>query len=183
MSAVQLVDDRPNIELRRDRDGQRTVVLSFPYDRTLVEMARSIPHRRFEWDTREWLAPASDWAALKVEEMLERYPELDANDEVITWLEGVRRRWIGNVSTVRFDGRGWWRLDTLAGPIPEAIAPTVVEDEGRLLAPLTLENGQALRTEPSARLDPGAERCLQALEHGEEPDLSRWRPAAARSRA
>ena len=169
MSAVQLVDDRPNIELRRDRDGQRTVVLSFPYDRTLVEMARSIPHRRFEWDTREWLAPASDWAALKVEEMLERYPELDANDEVITWLEGVRRRWIGNVSTVRFDGRGWWRLDTLAGPIPEAIAPTVVEDEGRLLAPLTLENGQALRTEPSARLDPGAERCLQALEHGEEP--------------
>jgi SWI/SNF-related matrix-associated actin-dependent regulator of chromatin subfamily A-like protein 1 len=169
VSAVELAPGRPNIELRRDRDGQRTVVLSFPYDRTLVELARSIPHRRFDWDSREWSAPASDWAALKVEEVLERYPELDANDEVLTWLEGVRRRWIGNVTTTRHDGRGWLVLTALAGPLPDAVAEVAHDNEGRTLAPLTAAVARALRAEPSARLDPGAERCLQAIEHGEQP--------------
>ena len=56
---MELVPRRPNVELRREPDGQETVVLSFPYERTLVEMARSIPHRRFDWDSREWSAPAS----------------------------------------------------------------------------------------------------------------------------
>src|SRR6201996_3440950 len=119
---MKLVDRRPNVELRQEADGQQTVVLSFPYDRALVELARSIPHRRFDWDSREWSAPASDWAALKVEEVLDRYPELNANDEVITWLEGVRRRWIGNVTTTRHDGAGWLVFHGLAGPIPDAVA-------------------------------------------------------------
>ena len=166
---MELVDARPNIELRRDGDGQRTVVLSFPYDRAIVEMARSIPHRRFDWDSREWSAPASDWAALKVQEVLERYPELSAHDDVHAWLDGVARRWIGTVSTTRYDGRGWLVLGTLAGPVPEALEGTLVEHAGRRLAPLTAEVAAVLRAEQSARLDPGAERCLQYLEHGQAP--------------
>ena len=166
---MELVDGRPNIELRRDRDGERTVVLSFPYDRTLVEMARSIPHRRFDWDSREWSAPASDWAALKVEEALHRFPELSAGEDVHAWLEGVRRRWIGTVSTTRHDGGGWVMLTTLAGPLPDAIAAVAVEHEGRTLAPLTPEVARAVRSERSARVDAGAERCLHAIEHGEVP--------------
>ena len=51
-------------------------MLAFPYDRPLVELVRTIPHRRFDWDPREWSAPAEDWAALKVNEILDRYPEL-----------------------------------------------------------------------------------------------------------
>ena len=170
MRAVELVPDRANIELRRDRDGQSAVVLSFPYDRALVEMARSIPHRRFDWDSKEWSAPATDWAALKVSEMLERYPEMQAADDVHAWLHGVSRRWIGRVSTTRHDGAGRLVLRTLAGPLPESIAAEVITDaSGRSLAPLTLEVAHALRAERSAMLDAPAERCLQALEHGETP--------------
>jgi hypothetical protein len=57
---VELLPGRPNVEMRRDRDGARIVALAFPYDRDLVDLARSIPHRRFDWDRREWLAPVSD---------------------------------------------------------------------------------------------------------------------------
>ena len=178
---MDLVKDRPNVELRRDREGQLTVVLSFPYDRALVEMARSIPHRRFDWDSREWSAPASDWAALKVAEVLDRCPELDAHADVHAWLDGVRRRWIGTVSTTRHDGTGWLVLTSLAGPLPDALAAVAVEHDGRRLAPLTLEVARVLRGEQSARLDAGAERCLQAIEHGESPPPAQlaWRRGVA----
>jgi SWI/SNF-related matrix-associated actin-dependent regulator 1 of chromatin subfamily A len=171
---MKLVEPRPNIELRREADGEDIVVLSFPYERTLVEMARSLPHRRFDWETREWSAPASDWAALKVEEMLARYPELRATAQVEAWLRGVRRRWIGNVTTAREDGTGWLVLQTLAGPLPEPVADCArTTPDGRTLAPLTAEVAQALRAERSARLDAPAERVLQAIEHGEEPPAAR----------
>jgi SWI/SNF-related matrix-associated actin-dependent regulator 1 of chromatin subfamily A len=174
VSAVELAPARANIELRRDPDGQETLVLSFPYERTLVEMARSIPHRRFDWDSREWSAPVSDWAALKVEEMLEHYPELHATADVEEWLRGVRRRWIGTVTTTRYDGRGWLVLQTLAGPIPEPVAGCVrLTEAGRTLLPLTEEVAHAMRSERSARLDAPAERVLQAIEHGEEPPAAR----------
>lgn len=166
---MQLVPGRPNVELRRDRDEQPTVVLSFPYERALVDLARSIPHRRFDWDSREWQAPASDWAALKVVEILERYPELNAADDVATWLAAVQRRWIGNVSTTRHDGRGWWTLSTLAGPVPEELRAGGIEHEGRLLVALTPHVADVLRAQPSARLDAGADRCVEIVEHGGEP--------------
>ena len=118
---MEPVPDRPNVELRRDRDGAHVVVLAFPYDRELVELVRTIPHRRFDWDTREWSAPAEDWAGMKVAELLERYPELTADAEVFEWLSGVQQRWIGYVRTTRHDGRGWWVLDTRAGPVPEPL--------------------------------------------------------------
>ncbi|HEY2259842.1 MAG TPA: DEAD/DEAH box helicase [Solirubrobacteraceae bacterium] len=170
---MELVPARPNIELRRGRDGQRLVVLSFPYDRALVDLVRTIPHRRFDWDTREWSAPAEDWAALAVGDVLERYPELLADSAVYDWLETVRKRWIGHVSTVRHDGRGWWVLSTLAGPIPEPLLAGSLQREGKLLVPLTQPAARALREQPAARLDIGAERCLQIVEHGGDPPPAR----------
>jgi SWI/SNF-related matrix-associated actin-dependent regulator 1 of chromatin subfamily A len=170
---MQLVPGRPNVELRRDRDDQPTVVLSFPYDRALVDLARSIPHRRFDWDTREWYAPASDWAALKVVEILDRYPELEAADDVGAWLAGVTSRWIGHVSTARHDGRGWWALRTLAGPVPEELAARAIECDGRLLVALTPETASVLRAQPSAKLDAGADRCVEIVEHGGVPAPAR----------
>ena len=167
---VQAVEPRANVELRHDPGGEPTVVLAFPYDQTLVEHARSIPHRRFDWDTKEWSAPASDHAALKVSELLERYPELSATREVAEWLHSVSARWIGRVSTTRHDGVGHLVLDTRAGPLPAAIAPVAFTDsQGRTLAPLSDAVARALRAERSAQLDAGAERCLQAFEHGEPP--------------
>jgi SWI/SNF-related matrix-associated actin-dependent regulator of chromatin subfamily A-like protein 1 len=170
---MKLVPDRSHVELRPDRDGGQTVVLSFPYDRSLVELCRSIPHRRFDWEQREWMAPASDWAAMKVIEALERFPELTPSPAVGEWLAGVKQRWIGSVSTVRYDGRGWLVLKTLAGPVPEPLTEGAVEDNGRLLVPLTMATAQALRAQRSAHLDIAAERSLQIVEHGDEPPPAR----------
>ncbi|MGZ4298911.1 MAG: DEAD/DEAH box helicase [Solirubrobacteraceae bacterium] len=170
---MKLVPDRAHVELRPDRDGDRTVVLSFPYDQALVDLCRSIPHRRFDWDTREWSAPATDWAAMKVTEALERYPDLIPTPEVLEWLAGVRKRWIGSVSTARYDGRGWLVLKTLAGPLPEPLTEGAVEHEGRLLAALTPAAAQALRAQRSAHLDIAAERCLQIVERGGDPPPAR----------
>ena len=53
---MQLVEERPNVELRRGPDGGSIVVLAFPYDPHIVAVVRSIPQRRFDWDKREWWA-------------------------------------------------------------------------------------------------------------------------------
>jgi SWI/SNF-related matrix-associated actin-dependent regulator 1 of chromatin subfamily A len=161
--------DRPNVSLRRIGDSGQWVVLSFPYDAHLVNLARSIPHRRFDWDTREWSAPVTDWAGIRVQDILERYPELEASDEVVAWLSVVKRRWIGNVSTIRHDGRGWWVLHTIAGPLPEGLSDSdLLVAGGRQLLALTPEAARVLAEQPSARLDAGAERCLQLVRAGAE---------------
>ncbi|MGH2915922.1 MAG: DEAD/DEAH box helicase [Solirubrobacteraceae bacterium] len=176
MARLEPVVDTARVFMRRGADGdgsEPTVVLSFPYDAALVELCRSIPQRRFDWDTREWSAPASDWAALKVAEALERFPELRAEPEVTAWLAGVSRRWIGSVSTTRHDGRGWWVLTTLAGQVPEALREGAVQHDGWLLAPLTPAIALALRQQRSASLDAGAERCVALVARGERPPPAR----------
>ncbi|HWC85841.1 MAG TPA: SNF2-related protein [Solirubrobacteraceae bacterium] len=171
---MELVPERPNVELRRDREGERWVVLAFPYDRALVELVRTIPSRRFDWDTREWSAPSDDWAAIKVAEILERYPELTADEEVRAWLEKVERRWIGYVRTTRHDARGWWVLDTRAGRIPDALRAGAVErEDGKVLVPMTRPAAEALREQESVRLDVAAERCLAVVERGGVPPPAR----------
>ena len=168
---MELVTGRPNVELRRDRDGERVVVLSFPYDRALVDLVRTIPHRRFDWETREWSAPAEDWAALKVVEALERYPELSVAPDVGEWLADVGRRWIGAVTTTRYDGRGWWVLRTLAGSVPAELRDAAIERaDGALLVPISQA---AARVLARAALD-ARRRGRRALPAGRR---ARWRSA------
>ena len=165
-AAIRPAEERPNVELRDGADDQPVVVLAFPYDAQIVEAVRAIPQRRFDWDTREWSAPAGDWAGALVAELLERFPELTAGDDVHTWLRAIRRRWVGNVSTVRHEGRGWWLLRTRTGELPPALAAGAVELEGTTLVGLSVLAAQALTEQPGARLDAGARRCVRALEHG-----------------
>ena len=110
---------------------------------------------------------------MKVTEALERFPELTPSPEVREWLASVKRRWIGSVSTMRYDGRGWLVLKTLAGPVPEPLTEGAVEHEGRLLVPLTMAAAQTLRAQRSAHLDIAAERCLQIVERGGDPPPAR----------
>jgi SWI/SNF-related matrix-associated actin-dependent regulator of chromatin subfamily A-like protein 1 len=198
---MELVPARPNVELREHAERGRIVVLAFPYDAHLVEVVRGIPHRRFDWDAREWWAPVDDWVALHVADVLRRFPELTVAEEAATWLDGIERRWVGYVRTARHDGRGWWALETLAGTVPQALREGAVErtphgdamaapdaDAGRnggagagppgsrghtLLVPLTEANAHALRELDSARLDAAAERCVAALELRQDPPPAR----------
>jgi len=172
---VQLAadDDRPNIELRRGPEGRPIVVLQFPYDPHIVAVVRQIPQRRFDWDTREWWAPVDDWAAVHVAEVIKRFPKLTTSAQIDVWLKGVGERWVGRVRTTRFDGRGWWVLDTRAGTVPEALLEGSVQNDGLLLAPLTRAGAEVLAEARGARLDGAAHRCVLALEHGGEAPPAR----------
>ena len=163
---VEQVADRPNVELRGDASSGQIVVLSFPYDHAIVAAVRRIPHRSFDWDTREWRAPVDDWVAVHVADVLARFPELTPSDDVVAWLRGIDARWVGRVSTTRHDGRGWWALMTRAGRVPEALLPGSLEVAGRTLVPLSEGAAHELRELRSARFDAGADRCLTALETG-----------------
>lgn len=170
---MQLVDERPNVELRRGEDGGMIVVLAFPYDPHIVAVVRAIPQRRFDWDRREWWAPVDDWAGVHVAEVLDRFPELTTSAQVDAWLAAIERRWVGRVSTTVHDGRGWWVLRTRAGSVPEALQDGSVELDGVLLAPFTAAGAQALADQDGARLDPAARRCLASVERGEDPPPAR----------
>ena len=62
--SVRAVPEEPNVALRPTDDGEgQEVVLAFPYDGHLVAAVRTLPGRRFDWDLREWSAPADDWVA------------------------------------------------------------------------------------------------------------------------
>lgn len=171
---MQLVPGQPNVELRSEEERGRIVVLAFPYDPHIVEVVRGIPHRRFDWDTYEWWAPIDDWVALHVSDILRRFPDLTPSDEVLGWLEGIERRWLGRVTTARHDARGWWLLRTLAGEIPEQLREGSIErEDGALLVPLTEPNAHLLREQESAKLDAAADRCIASLEIGDQPPPAR----------
>src|SRR4051812_9653665 len=167
---MQLAEERPNVELRRDPGGGSLVVLSFPYDPQVVALVRRIPGRRFDWDRREWYAPVDDWAGVHVADVVDRFPELTTSAEVDAWLRAVERRWVGRVATARHDGRGWFALSTRAGTVPEPLLDGAVEQEdGPLLVPLTRAAAEAIDELRAARLDGAAQRCVAALLAGEDP--------------
>ena len=172
---MELVEERPNVELRRGPDGRSIVVLSFPYDPQIVASVRSIPQRRFDWDTREWWAPVDDWAGVHVAEVLDRFPELTTSAQVDAWLAAIERRWVGIVTTTRHDGRGWWVLRTRAGTVPEALLEGAIErEDGALLAPLTQAGAEALADlRGGTRMDGAARRIIASLERGEDPPPAR----------
>ena len=164
---MELVTGEPNVQLRTDREGREIVVLAFPYDARIVEAARRIPGRRFDWDRKEWFAPADDWVGAHVADIVARFPELELSDEAATWLSGLGKRWIGSVSTERHDGRGWFLLRTRAGELPAGIVGEAQPvSEGVHRAPLEPGVAEALVAERAARPDGAAVRCLNALEHG-----------------
>jgi SWI/SNF-related matrix-associated actin-dependent regulator of chromatin subfamily A-like protein 1 len=169
---VKLVRDGPNLELR-GTDGDRVVVLAFPYDAAIVSAVRQIPNRRFDWDAREWSAPASDWAGIRVARILERFPELTTSAEVDEWIAEMRRGWVGYIQTACHDGRGWWALRTLVGTLPSALLEGSVEHGERTLVPFSPAAAEALLELRSGRLDFAAARCLECVEHGEDPPPAR----------
>jgi superfamily II DNA or RNA helicase len=171
---MQAVPDQPNVLLRPSPAGEgQEVVLAFPYDGNLVAAVRTLPGRRFDWDSREWSAPADGWVAAKLTEILRARPELTRTSEFDEWLAATERRWTGYVRATRYDGRGWFVLDTQGGTPPEALRPGALEQDGRWLVPLTPTSTEALLELHDAKFTLGARRCMEALEHGETPPPAR----------
>jgi SWI/SNF-related matrix-associated actin-dependent regulator of chromatin subfamily A-like protein 1 len=163
---MELAPHRPNVELR-DHDDEQIVVLAFAYDARIVHVVRGIPGRRFDWDRREWWAPVDDWVGVHVADVIERFPDLTASDEVLAWLAAIERRWVGHVGAMRYDGHGWWTLATRAGTPPAALlAGSITRDDGLVLAPLTRAGAEVLADQDAVRLEAGARRCVEALLSG-----------------
>ncbi len=171
MSAVELVEGRPNVEIRTGTDGRPTVVIAFPYDARVVDAVRRIPGRRFDWDSREWSAPVDDWVGVHVLDILERFPELEPDTQTSLWLRGIARRWIGTITTVAYDGRGWFLLRARAGRLPDELSALAIEDpeRGGLRVPMVPEAAEALLELGSARVDAQASRCISELRDGRIP--------------
>lgn len=160
MRGVDLVPGRPNIELRPTPSGDLEVVLAFPYRPEIVDAVRRIPDRRFDWDTKEWSAPAGDWAGAHVADLIARFPELLPSGDVTEWLRGVSSRWTGTVSAVEHEGGPAFELTTRLGTLPGAIAALARELRRDVhLAPVTAAVADALMEERGARLDGRATRC------------------------
>ena len=83
------------------------------------------------------------------------------------------QRWVGHVRTTRYDGRGWFALDTLAGTPPEALgrARSSSTAAGWCRSPKAAASALPRLRDP--RLSIGARRCLEALEYGEQPPAAR----------
>ena len=165
---MELAPHAPNVDLRDHADGQ-IVVLAFPYDARIVHVVRGIPGRRFDWDRREWWALVDDWVGVHVADVIERFPELTASEEVVAWLAAIERRWVGSVGAERYDGRGWWTLSSRAGtPPPELLEGSITRDDGVVLAPLTRAGAAVLADQDVVRLQAGARRCVDALLSGDD---------------
>ena len=172
--AMRALPEQPNVWLRPIADGDdQEVVLAFPYDGHLVAAVRTLPGRRFDWETREWSAPADGWVAARLAEILRQRPDLRRTPELDAWLQQSEHRWVGHVHTRRHGGCGYFALDTHAGLPPREVLAHALELDGSWLVPLSQPGAQAVGQLHDARFSLGARRCLEALEHDEQPPPAR----------
>lgn len=161
---MRAVEPAINVELRRDRHGQDSVVFAFPYRADVVDAVRAIPGRRFDWEAREWWAPRADATAPFVKGVLERFPNLLTSPEVDEWLSRAVAGWVGRVTAGRFEGQGAFALETIAGELPEELAEQASDKGGRLWIPFSKPVADELLEMKGARLDDRALRCATRLQ-------------------
>ena len=169
MGPMKAAEPVHNVELRHDRYGHESVVFSFPYRPDVVDAVRAIPGRRFDWEAREWWAPRADATAPYVQGVLERHPWLKVAPEVEQWLARAVKGWVGRVTAGRYDGAGWFILETVAAELPDELAALAVDRGNRLWLPFTREVAEGLDALAGARPDPRAQRCLTQLLVGRRP--------------
>jgi SNF2 family DNA or RNA helicase len=166
---MRAVEPAHNVELRRDRHGQESVVFAFPYRADVVDAVRAVPGRRFDWEAREWWAPRADATAPFVKGVLERFPALVVAPDVDAWLARAVAGWVGRVTAGRLDGHGAFALETIAGRLEEPLAGHAADRGGRLWLPFSREVAEELLEMKGARLDDRALRCATRLQVGLDP--------------
>src|SRR3954465_16046517 len=166
---MRAADPVHNVELRLNHHGQESVVFAFPYRADVVDAVRSIPGRRFDWESKEWWAPRADPAAPSVKGGLERHASLSVSPEVEAWLARAVRGWVGRVTAGKVHGAGHFALDKISGELPESLAAVAVDGNGRDWLPFSRGVADELLEMPGARLDQRALRCATRLQVGQEP--------------
>jgi hypothetical protein len=154
----------------RDEDPRegRELVFDFPFDEDLNEAIKRVPRRWFDWRRKHWRVPADPRIAKLVEELLLRFPQLEAAPEVQAWLE-ESDRWRAAATAVSYEGSGAFLLRTLAGEPPEALSDALPAGEGKLVLPFGSAGARRLPRLEGVQLDDLARACANELETGGSP--------------
>jgi superfamily II DNA or RNA helicase len=144
------------------------LVFDFPFDDELNEAVKRLPRRWFDWRRKHWRVPADPRISKSVEVLLGRFPHLDADDEVLSWLSDSER-WRAAVSVTMHEGAGAYTLRTLSGDPPEELENAIRLSEHRLVIPFDSDEARELPHLAGVRLDDLARACARELEDGHSP--------------
>jgi len=178
--------------------SKRELVFDSPFDEDLNEAVKELPGRWFDWRRKHWRAPAETGSAKAVGELLDQFPELVVEPDVVAWLTDSDR-WQALVSVVIHEGAGAFVVRTVAGDPPSTgLEGGIVTGEDRVVFPFDPVTASRLARLEGTRIDDLAQACIRQLtadgtpapaelgvEIGDdgEPELTLftiWDPAVAR---
>jgi SWI/SNF-related matrix-associated actin-dependent regulator 1 of chromatin subfamily A len=148
---------------------KRELIFDFPVDEELNEAVKQLPGRWFDWRRKHWRVPADVAAAKAVTELLERFPELTVEPDVVAWLSDSDR-WRALVSVVIHAGTGAFVVRTVSGDPPETgLEGGIATADDRLVFPFSPETAARLAQLDGTRIDDLAQSCIRSLAAGRTP--------------
>ena len=82
----RLMSDQGRVWMLSERGRERELVFAFEFDEDLNEAVKELPRRWFDWRRKHWRVPADPRSAQAVQELLGRFPALQPDAEVLSWL-------------------------------------------------------------------------------------------------
>lgn len=161
--------ERGRVWLLAEERSKQELVFAFPFDEDLNEAVKQLPGRWFDWRRKHWRVPAEAGVAKAVGELIERFPELEVDADVVAWLTDSDR-WRALVSVVIYEGAGAFVVRTVSGDRPETGLEGGIETgEDRLVFPFDPETAARLPLLDGTRVDDLAQACIRQLVAGETP--------------
>ncbi len=152
-----------------ERGRERELVFAFAFDKELNEAVKELPRRWFDWRRKHWRVPADPRASKAVEQLLARFPELQPEAEVLSWLNDSDR-WRGLVTVLAHEGAGAFVIRTLSGDVPEELTDEAIEvTEDRHVLPFSRANARLVTQLEGTDLDSLAIGCVREIREGVEP--------------
>jgi SWI/SNF-related matrix-associated actin-dependent regulator of chromatin subfamily A-like protein 1 len=155
--------------LLAEERSKQELVFAFPFDEDLNEAVKELPGRWFDWRRKHWRVPAEPGAAKAIGELLDRFPELVVEPDVVAWLTDSDR-WRALVSVVIHEGAGAFVVRTVSGDPPAAgLEGGIATGADRVVFPFDRDSALRLPQLEGARIDDLAHACIRQLAAGDRP--------------
>ena len=166
---TEATPERGRVWMLAERGREREMVFAFAFDEELNDAVKQLPRRWFDWRRKHWRVPADPRAAKEIEELLARFPTLQADAEVLSWLSDSDR-WRGLVSVLAHEGEGAFVVRTLSGDVPEELTDDAIEiTPDRHVLPFSRANARLVMQMDGTDLDSLAIGCVREIREGVEP--------------